>query len=108
MFRLLLLLLVLVPGSMIAELPNSPLQAPIAMDPADNHVAAEHDGSTHASCDFSCLGCSHSVHDMCPGTLLTRGTKQQHHAVYRVQTTVRQGYRNSLLRPPISSPLQLT
>ncbi len=107
MFRLLLVVSVLLLGSLIAQTPNSQLPAPTAMELTDTHVIAEHTDNGHLSCDFSCLGCSHSVHDMCPDTLLTRSTSRHHHTAYPVRTTVQQGYRNSLLRPPINLPLQL-
>lgn len=78
MFRLLLVVSVLLLGSLIAQTPNSQLPAPTAMELTDTHVIAEHTDNGHLSCDFSCLGCSHSVHDMCPDTLLTRSTSRHH------------------------------
>jgi hypothetical protein len=74
---------------------------------AASELATEHHGNAHLSCDVSCVGCGHSLHDMCPSTVLLRDDAQEHLALQCTPIHVLQGHRHSLLRPPIPSMLQL-
>ncbi len=104
MFRVLLVLCVLSAGWILANAPTTPPPSPSAMELFASDPGTEHHGThSHQSCDINCFGCGHSVHDMCPSTLLLRGGLQQQIAIQRAPVTVRQGYRHALLRPPIGT-----
>lgn len=107
MLRLVLLSCALILGCIIAIGPSAQFQSPTAVEYLDTEVTADRHDSNHPACDFSCFGCGHSVHDMCPSTPVARYMVQQVLVVYRVQLVVRDGHHNSLLRPPISPTPQL-